>query len=228
MYFSLKPKHQNELKLGLNDHPLCQTQCTKFLGVHITSNLDWDEHIKYLIKKLSSTCYLLRVIRSSVSPNVLLSLYYGLFYAHIAPSIIFWGSSPTSIKPFRLQKKAVRLMTFASYNTPCRPIFKKLHILPLPCIYIYFLALYIKTNHSDFLKNSDVHEHLTRSHDALHHDYVRTKSASQGPKTLGLRLYNRLPSFVRDSKSICTFKLRLKMFLLGKSYYSLDEYFQDN
>ena len=46
--------------------------------------------------------------------------------------MVIWGQNITSnSRIVRLQKIAVRLMTFAEYNAPSKPLFKRMNILPL-------------------------------------------------------------------------------------------------
>jgi hypothetical protein len=88
-------------------------------------------------------------------------------------------------------------MAFSPRSAPCHPLLKSLNILPIPCVYILVVLLYVKANLKALMKNSDFDNHCTRNHDVLHHSYTRMKSASQGPKTVGLWFYNKLPTGIR-------------------------------
>jgi hypothetical protein len=73
--------------------------------------------------------------------------------------IIFWGNSSSSRKTFTLQKKIIRFMVGAHPRTPCRSLFKKLEILPVPCQYIFSLMNFFVNNQENFQTNSSVQFH---------------------------------------------------------------------
>jgi hypothetical protein len=77
----------------------------KTLGININDSLNWRGHIKCIIPKLSSACYIMRSIRSYMSLNVLKTIYYSYFNTIMSYGLIFWGNSPHSLKIFRMQKK---------------------------------------------------------------------------------------------------------------------------
>jgi hypothetical protein len=66
-------------------------------------------------------------------------------------------------KVFKLQKRAIRLITNISSTTSCKPYFKKLKIMTLICIYICEILLYTKMSLSKFKTNSMFHLHDTRN-----------------------------------------------------------------
>jgi hypothetical protein len=57
--------------------------------------------------------------------------------------IIFWGNSPYSIKLFRIQKKAIRIIMALKKRDSCRDSFKEMKILPLCSQYIHSLMQYV-------------------------------------------------------------------------------------
>jgi hypothetical protein len=81
---------------------------------------------------------------------------------------IFWCNSSNSRKIFTLQKKIVRIMVGAHPRTPCRSVFKKLEILPVPCQYIFSLMNFFVNNQENFQTNSSVHSINTRNKHHLH------------------------------------------------------------
>jgi len=71
--------------------------------------------------------------------------------------VIFWGNSMDRNKVFKLQKRAIRLITNSSNRTSCHRLFKELGILPLQSQYILSLALFVVKNMEIFKLNSDIH-----------------------------------------------------------------------
>jgi hypothetical protein len=196
----------------------------KFLGIHLSENVTWDVHIEHLRNKLSGICYLLRQLKLYTSRPVLLSVYYAEFYSRINYSILSWGSPPLSQTIFRLQKRAIRIIAGKQYNSPSKPIFEDLKLLPLPCIYIYIVVTHIKNSANDFLLNCEIHEHNTRMSANIHLRNIRTTSLQTGPKEMGILLFNKLPTHLKQIKNINSFKLQLKKHLLQKMHYTVKEY----
>jgi hypothetical protein len=227
MYIMSRGKQNKDIPVNINQSNVLQVTQAKFLGLHLDSYMTWEPHICELASKLSAKCYMIRFIRHTVSTDVLLSLYFGEFYSRMVYGILFWGSSSRAIVIFKLQKKAVRLIVNAPISAPCRPIFKTLGLLPLPCVYIYYVLMYVQTNIAEFQKNSSVHNYSTRLRNDLHIPFVRTSNASLGPRAMGIRLFNKLPTKFKEIKKITIFKKNIKDMLQKKLYYSLNEYLLD-
>ena len=84
---------------------------TKFLGVIIDENLNWNSQIKHIGKKITSTIGSLYEMRRIITKNLRTSVYNALINSHLAYDISIWGSSASQVKLknlFVLQKKAIR------------------------------------------------------------------------------------------------------------------------
>jgi mannose/fructose/N-acetylgalactosamine-specific phosphotransferase system component IID len=109
----------------------------KFLGLQIDNHLTWKNHIDKMVPKLSGACYAVGSMYHISNINTLKSVYFTHFYSITKYGIIFWGNSSNSKKIFTLQKKIITIMVGAQPRTPCRSLFKKSEILPIPCQYIF-------------------------------------------------------------------------------------------
>lgn len=201
---------------------------TKFLGVWIQDNLKWHSHIGHLIPKLSTSCYAIRILVNSTSLNILKIAYFSYFHSLLAFGIIFWGNSPLARSVFRIQKRTIRVMLEKNKRDSCKPMFKQLNILPLPCLYILSILLFVKKNmliNADlFRHNFNIHAHRTRQRNDLH---VSSSSTSLYRNSLfhsGVALYNKLPLFIKNIKDIVPFKTAVKVLLMENCYYSVSEY----
>ena len=96
---------------------------TKFLGLYINNTLSWKTHIESIKNKLSSACYVMRLVKPYVTANTLKMIYCFYFYSIMKYGLIFWGNSPDSIKIFRLQKKIIRIMMCCKSRDSCRKFF---------------------------------------------------------------------------------------------------------
>jgi hypothetical protein len=100
--------------------------------------------------------------------NTLKLIYFAYFHSLMKHGIICWGNSSDSKKVFTLQKKTVRIIVGPKPQIPCRDLFKKLQILPLPCEHIFSLLNFVINNLEHFQTNSAIHCVNTRNMHHLH------------------------------------------------------------
>nr|CAI5831929.1 unnamed protein product [Callosobruchus analis] len=67
-----------------------------------------------------------------------------------------------SIKVFKMQKYAIRLISKKTQRESCRPLFRELQILPLPGLYIYQSLVFVKNHLNEYITNNSRHEYQTR------------------------------------------------------------------
>jgi hypothetical protein len=105
-YLQFKMINQDDLDMdiGLSHKQIFNSNCTKFLGLIIDNKLFWKDHIDYFTTKLSTTCFIMRGIKSLMSLNTMKMIYFSYIHSVMTYGIIFWGNSPHSIKLFRIQK----------------------------------------------------------------------------------------------------------------------------
>lgn len=209
-----------------NGTSLKQENITKFLGLHLSENGTWGNHINEMCKKLSTQCYLLFQIRKTIEKSVLLTLYYGHFHSLMSYGIEAWGISGGAHRVFKLQKRAIRTIVGASRRTSCRETFKELKILTLFSVYIFHLLLYVKENPASF-KTLAMGQYKTRNTHTLQFPPHRLSRTEQCPKYMAIKIFNHLPNEHKQLPTN-TFKSRLKNILIMKAYYSLEEYFTDD
>ncbi|KAG8312357.1 hypothetical protein J6590_024863 [Homalodisca vitripennis] len=65
---------------------------------------------------------------------------------------------------FKLQKKAIRIIAKLSYRELCRPAFKHLQLLTLPCLYILETVSFCMSK-CTLMRGRDVHGYETRGRD---------------------------------------------------------------
>jgi hypothetical protein len=124
---------------------------TKFLGVYIYENVKWVNHIRYLSSKLNTSLYMINSLKNVMSAHVLRTMYFACFHVHLRYGLTLWGGDPESIKIFRLQKKAVRIIV--GQHVSSRNLFKDLNILPLPCLHISEAVCRVKSNWEQVKQN---------------------------------------------------------------------------
>ena len=197
---------------------------TKFLGIRIDSRLTWREHIATLAQSLSRAYYMINTLSRAVDLDTLKLVYYGYVYSRLTFGIIFWGDSVDCSTIFRIQKKIVRAIVKKNhFKTPCIPIFKTLNILPLACIYIFKILIYMKNNPTLFenLNNSQIYN--TRTND-LFYPIHRTAQFEQTPLYAAVRVFNKLPAHIKTVVCFRDFKRKLLGYLRENCFYTINEY----
>ena len=99
-------------ELILNDMPIKKVKYTKFLGVTIDEELNWNQHFTELKRKLYHSLSTLNRIKHCVPDNLHKDLYFTLFESHLGYGISVWGGSPQSKLDVihKIQKKVIRIM----------------------------------------------------------------------------------------------------------------------
>ncbi|CAK1580698.1 unnamed protein product, partial [Parnassius mnemosyne] len=138
------------------DSTKIEVNCTKFLGLMVDRHCDWKNHIKYVCDKLEKFVYAIKQLRLTVSNEAALSAYHGYVSSVLSYGLLLWGNSVDVGKAFRVQKKCVRAICGAWSLDSCKPLFHKFHILPLVCMYIRELCVFVKQHPQYFTINSSL------------------------------------------------------------------------
>ena len=107
---------------------------TKFLGLLVDMNLNWNQHISKVQTKLSQSLYLLRNFKKTVPKWAMKNMYQAHFHSHINYGLILWGpmSNKSNFKKLTvLQNKALRAVDNKKYNSAINPICKKYNVVKL-------------------------------------------------------------------------------------------------
>ena len=75
--------------------------------------------------------------------------------------------------------------------------------------------------------NKDIHLHNTRQKNNVHTIKYRTNLTQTNSNYINSKLYNKLPTEIKNITNMDQFLHKLKQFLLQKAYYSINEYLSD-
>ncbi len=130
----------------------------KFLGIYIDPKLNFKFHTNKILKKISSALYFMRKARHLLDEKSLTAIYYSLIHCHLIYGIQIWSTCNLGIinNLFKIQKKAIRLIHGAPYNSHTESLFKKSRILPLPKLIEYFNIQFMQKFVHGLLPNSFV------------------------------------------------------------------------
>ena len=129
MLFRTTQRHVQHPELYLDNVKIDFVDNFNFLGFIVNQNLKWNPHIDMLAKKISKTIGIMKRLRNTLPHNTLLHIYNALISSYLNYGNIIWGER--SNKLFKLQKKALRVISKSKYNSHTSPLFKQLGILKL-------------------------------------------------------------------------------------------------
>ena len=206
------PKPPENFTVILNEKILERVSNTKFLGVFIQENMQWDTHITHVGNKLAKITAVLSRLKYQLPTTILKTIYNSLFSPYIMYGLSVWGSSPASHldRITKLQKKAVRHISHTKYNSHTEPIMKKLKLLnvsdsyKVQCCKIYYkkmIGILHEYHDSKLISRSTNQERTTRqSNDIivakpvtyLHRHTLNNKVSA---------VWNSLPNYIKDRKN---------------------------
>ena len=201
----------------MGDSILTATDKLKYLGVIIDDKITWIPHITYVKNKVSKGIGIMFKARHYLKRNALVNLYHSFIYPYLIYCIEAWGNATNChLKQlYLIQKKVIRMITFANYNTPSIDIFKNLNILPLEKLVVHRIGVMMYKYANDLLppalnylytSNSNVHNYTTRQRHLLHVNKSNINTYSNSFGNASARIWNVLQSKIEVNISLSKFK----------------------
>ena len=99
-------------------------------------------------------------------------------------------------------------------------------LMTLPCLYIFVSSLFVRDRLLDYVTNQTIsaHDHNTRHKNDLSIAQHNTNRFGKGVKYMCIQIYNHLPKKIQTSETRQLIKNNLNMWLLKKSFYSVEDY----
>ena len=209
----------------------------KFLGVLIDKNLTWRPHVDHIASKISKIIGIIARLRHHVPLNTLLQIYRSLIFPYTLYGILAWGqASQCELKKILiLQKRALRLIFFASNRSHAIPLFVASNILPVNMLYFETVSTIMhdvsthctpKNIRELFIHESDVHAYNTRfsGADNLFVQKSRLNMKLKSFPAFGTRLWNCVhPDWRKLTKR--AFKRKIHKLLL--TVLEIEDYYVD-
>ena len=226
-FMIFRPKNKNDPcpDIKISGSKIDQVNKAKFLGVIIDNKLNWSDHTKHVIQKISKGIGIIVKARKYFNQETLLNLYNTMVLPFISYCIHVWGkAASTHINKIHiLQKKIVRIINGVPPRTHSAPLFDKLKIMTVYQVYDYYVGVFMyKLYHKQlpplfdmFERTSDVHSYSTRQYDSFYIDYVPTLRSQRTIKIAGSKLWTMVNRKVNIHCKIGTYKIHLKKLLLS-------------
>ena len=212
------------LTLQINRLIIEKTTSMKFLGLIIDEKLNWSEHIKNTINKISKSLYIINTTKNLVPQKLKVTLYYSMIYSYINYGVLLWGNTYQYNKNniLKLQKRAVWCIKNTSYNAHTDPLFSELNILKfeqvvkldtLKFMYKVVNDMLPKNIQNKFILNEKIHIYNTRQKLDVHIHSTNTQIAHNSLVSHGPELWSKLDISLKNLPSMQSFKRKLKQYL---------------
>ena len=210
------------LQIKFNNVIIERTSCTKYLGIYMDKDLNWQKHIDYVHKKIVKFVGLFHKRRSFLPNDCCKNLYFAFVHSTISYGIEIYGNTfqtylliieKTVNKILRILQCKRRREThvidlYKTYNTlPVSSLFK-LHVLKFVHTFYHNKSKLPIVFHSYFKSNDSIHDHNTR-----HKSDYHIKLASNSITYLGSAWWNALNKHIKDIAYLRRFMNECKNFL---------------
>ena len=204
------------MNLKINNNEISQVECFKYLGVYIDSKLKWDVHIDELCKKVGKIISYLRRVSGYVNESCLKLLYNLVIMPHFDYGDVIWHSaSKTHLDTLqKLQNRAGRIIlkVKSSEHKSINEIHNILNwdrLRDRNTKHTYSLMFKILHDTApEYLKDKFVYKsncYFLRQGNNLPLPKPITQKCKRTFVYRGSKLYNELPSNIRQSNSLSIF-----------------------
>ena len=119
LLFDYRKKQNSVLEIKVSGNLIKSAKTTKFLGVMLDNNLNWEELYDKLKSKINRNYALLCRSKTLLNVHGMKMLYYAQIYSHLSYCFVLWGSMLSAElrrKLCVLQNKCVKLVDFIQNN----------------------------------------------------------------------------------------------------------------
>ena len=214
-------KTTHKINIKINNEQIQEKEYTKYLGILIDKHLNWSQHIHHVNLKLSRGIGILAKLRHFVSKKTLKSLYYSFIQPHVDYGLINWASATTTnLNPIRKKiKKAIRIMAFKNYKETTEPLFHDFKILNFDNYKDLNTAKFmwkLSKNKLPISISKLFNKQNSRNSLNLHLPTINTNHKKRFVSYSGIKLWNSLPTELKEISLFSAFKKKVTNNLLKK------------
>ncbi len=210
----------NNTEIYLDECRLTCVSSAKFLGITIDENINWKSHINNICKTCSRNIGVLNKVKLFLPKNILYQLYITMIQPYLNYGILLWGNANKLFltKLFKLQKRALRIISNSSYLSHSKPLFEMFKIMDIfqmyekesnIFMYKYKNGLLPKSFDKMFQNFESIHKYNTRHKK----NYLPQIHKIKTILTSGPRSWNNLPKECQNSPNLKIFKRKLCTFI---------------
>ena len=227
MLFTTKNVESDPL-IKLNDAFLKREKTFKYLGVFLDENLKYQKHIENVCNGMARLCGVTYQFQNHLNLISAKNIYYACIYSKLTYCICVYGGifqcTQRGKRLINLQERAVKNL-FSPFCNKNICIFKQTNLLKLKDIHVLYMGIYmykiLNQNLCPTLQsNLDLiypnHNHDTRGRENLVLPFPRVETLRINFKYQCNDIWNKIPSEIKSSKSLKSFKRELTSYLINK------------
>ena len=187
--------------------------------------ISWKQHISHVLNKVNRGIGILYKLRNVFPKQTLLQIYKSLIYPHLNYCNIIWGNCYQNIisELYKAQKRALKVALKMPIRTPTELVFNTAKVLTLAGINRTHTSIFMYKYHNNLLPNTfvnkfhqvrDVHSYSLRSSQLYVIPMAKSKLYKTSLQHRASKLWNMLPTELKQSLSLTSFKINIKKFFL--------------
>ena len=198
------------------DKEIKQENHMKYLGISISSNMTWSEHIEIISSKINPRPGLLIRIKHLLPRQARLLYYNSLVLPIFDYADIIWGDKNNTVIMNSLQilqNKAAKIILDRPLYSSASASLTELNWKTLKerrlynrCLYLFKCKQGYINNHLSLVEKKDIHQHDTRNKSNVRLPLVKTNWGKQRLEYHAVKDWNNLNDETRLSNSILSFK----------------------
>ena len=127
-----------DINICINTINVTRVQSSKFVGIIIDENLNWEPHIQLGKSKLSKILSIIYKASKLINYEGMVTLYFSLFLPYLTHCCEIWGNTyATNV----IQKKVVRIIHHQERLAHTNCLFKQMHSLKYHDLVKYIIAI---------------------------------------------------------------------------------------
>lgn len=223
------PDPNNNTSLSVNSQEIKKVSSCRYLGAMIDDELKWTDHIQHIYNKLLKYTGIFYKMRAKIPTKILKNIYYAFVYPHLLYAIeVYSNTCPSYLdKLSKLNNKLLRILQNKPLRTSVFDLYLGFNTMPVTLLHEQqLLILAHKIVHSPEIlpelfanylsKNESVHMYNTRTKDDMHLFRASTNYGLRCLKYKIAKLWNELPTELKEEMTIKKFKSILKLTLINR------------
>ena len=212
---------ENALHLSLNGTEIERVEVIRILGLYLNESLNFASHIQVIHSNIIPFIFALKRIRHLITTKTAMNMYYAFVQSRLLYMNVVYQAAPNYlIQALEIvQRKALRIVFQKDWNCSKSELYT-INALPVSQLCeISSLVLLFKMINNNCKNNimvrtlGQIHNFNTRNRANFNVETTNTQLGSQNFYIRSLVSYNKLPNPIRNSRSIGTFKSKLKEFI---------------
>jgi hypothetical protein len=140
------------MNIPLNGQAIKKVDASKYLGIHLDDNLNWNTHINSITSKLNSLTAAFYNLAQFIDNESVSRIYYAYVFPHIKYGIEIYGNcNSTALKKIQvMQNKILKILSRKPWRYSTNQLHYELKILKCSDIHKLFTGVFVcKQQHDE-------------------------------------------------------------------------------